>query len=147
MSLTLSNLKPAKGSKRTKRIVGRGGKRGTYSGRGMKGQRSRSGGKRGLKAMGLKQTLRSIPKNRGFRSLRTKPAVVNLGDLEKKFNDGELIDAKKLLKINLIKEAKFGVKILANGKLSKKFNIVASAFSESAKKAIEAAGGKAEIKS
>lgn len=147
MSLTLSNLKPASGSRKKSRRVGRGGKRGTYSGRGMKGQRARSGGKRGLKALGLKQTLRRIPKKRGFQSLKPKSVVVNIADLEKKFSDGEIINLRGLVKTDLIKDIKNDIKILGEGKLTKKFTVIANGFSASAKKAIEEAGGKAEISS
>jgi len=146
MSVTLSNLKPAKGSQKKSIKVGRGGKRGSYSGRGMKGQRARSGGKRGLKAFGLQQTLRRIPKLRGFRSPYPKLAVVNIGDLEKKFNDGDIVDAAKLARVGLVDKAQNGIKILGTGKLSKKLSVIADAFSASAKEAIEAAGGTVEIK-
>jgi len=139
--LTLSNLKPAKGATKKRKKVGRGGKRGTYSGRGMKGQRSRSGGKGGLKALGFKQTLQRIPKKRGFKSLRPIMEVVNLIDLENKFNDNDIINIKQLIKTGLIDNGKNGVKILGQGKLSKKFIVMANAFSKSAEKAIVDAGG------
>lgn len=146
MSLNLSNLKPAKGSTKKKRQVGRGGKRGAYSGRGMKGQRARSGGKSGLKALGFRQTLLRVPKKRGFTSLKSKPVIVNLADLEKKFDTGSVVDAGKLIKAGIIRNSRFGVKVLGSGKLTKKLTVTANAFSISAKKAIEEAGGKAEIK-
>src|SRR3989339_98418 len=136
MSLTLSNLKPAKGSVKRRKKVGRGGKRGTYSGRGIKGQKSRSGGKSGLKAMGFKQTLQRIPKSRGFKSLKPKMEVINLSDLELKFNDGDKVTVNALIKADLISGSKAGVKVLAKGKLTKKLIVVANAFSESAKDAI-----------
>ncbi|MEK7653221.1 MAG: 50S ribosomal protein L15 [Patescibacteria group bacterium] len=145
MPLNLSNLKPAKGSKRKSRRVGRGGKRGTYSGRGMKGQRARSGGKGGLKLLGLKQTLRRIPKKRGFQSLNKKFAVVNLADLEKKFQDGDVINARLMIRAGLIRDTKNGIKILGAGKLTKKLTVVANAFSASAQKAIEEGGGKIQF--
>ncbi|HLD28341.1 MAG TPA: 50S ribosomal protein L15 [Patescibacteria group bacterium] len=145
MSLTLSNLKPAKGSVKRRKKVGRGGKRGTYSGRGIKGQKSRSGGKSGLKAMGFKQTLQRIPKSRGFKSLKPKMEVINLSDLELKFNDGDKVTVNALIRADLISGSKAGVKVLAKGKLTKKLIVVANAFSESAKDAIISAGGKIEI--
>ena len=135
MSLTLSNLKPAKGSVKRRKKVGRGGKRGTYSGRGIKGQKSRSGGKSGLKAMGFKQTLQRIPKSRGFKSLKPKMEVINLSDLELKFNDGDKVTVNALIRADLISGSKAGVKLI----------VVANAFSESAKDAIISAGGKIEI--
>ncbi|MEK7071998.1 MAG: 50S ribosomal protein L15 [Patescibacteria group bacterium] len=145
MNLTLSNLKPAKGSAKKRRRIGRGGKRGTYSGRGMKGQKARSGGRSGLKALGFKQTLQRVPKLRGFKSLKAKMAVINLSDLDKVFNDGDTITSKELVKSGLISSSKGGVKILGSGKLSKKLNIFVNAFSVSAKEAIEKAGGKADV--
>lgn len=145
MALTLSNLKPAKGSAKKRKIVGRGGKRGSYSGRGIKGQKARSGVS-GLKALGLKQTLQRIPKNRGFRSLKPKMSVVNVSDLENKFSANDVIDLRKLFKAGLIETSKGGVKILGNGTLTKKLSVHAHAFSESAKKAIEAVGGEAILK-
>ena len=80
--LTLKNLKPKK-AKKAKR-VGRGNASGTgtYAGRGLKGQRSRSGGKGGLKLMGLKQTFSKLPKNKGFTSPHAKLNVINIEDLE-----------------------------------------------------------------
>jgi large subunit ribosomal protein L15 len=146
MAINLSNLKPASGATKKSRQVGRGGKRGSYSGRGMKGQRARSGGKGGLKALGLKQTLQRIPKSRGFKSFKPKMATVNLADLDKIFSAGEIIDAKKLLKAGLINSAKNGVKILGDGKLAKEFQVIADKFSSSAQEAITKAGGKAELK-
>lgn len=145
MALTLSNLKPAKGSTKKHKEVGRGGKRGSYSGRGMKGQKARSGGKSGLKALGFKQTLQRTPKLRGFTSLKPKMAIVNVGDLDSKFVDGEVIDTKKILKAKLIESAKNGIKVLGDGQVTKKLTVIANAFSLSAKTAIERAGGKTEI--
>lgn len=145
MALTLSNLKPAKGSSKPRKIVGRGGKRGSYSGRGIKGQKARSGVS-GLKALGMRQMLLRVPKNRGFRSLQAKMSVVNISDLEKTFSTNDSIDMRKLIKAGLIESAKGGVKILGNGTLTKKLTVHAHAFSESAKKAIEAVGGEAIVK-
>lgn len=145
MSLSLSNLKPAKGSVKKRKKVGRGGKRGTYSGRGLKGQRSRSGGKSGLKALGFKQTLQRIPKKRGFKSLKPKVQVVNLSDLEKVFSDGDIINAKNMFAVGLIVDHKKAVKVLGQGKLTKKLIIIADFYSQSAKDAIEKQGGEARV--
>jgi len=146
MPLNLSNLQPARGSKRTSVRVGRGGKRGSYSGRGMKGQRARSGGKSGLKALGLKQMIQRLPKKRGFKSWQKKIAVVNLGDLSAKFGAGEEITLKKVIQAGLINKKDRGYKVLAQGDQSKKFTIIADGFSAAAKTAIEAASGRAEVK-
>jgi len=147
MPLSLSNLKSFAGSARNKKRVGRGNAsgHGTYSGRGQKGQKARSGGKRGLKLKGFKRLMQNIPKLRGFRSLYHKAEVANIGDLENKFSGGAIIDGKKLFEAGLIKTDQFGVKILGDGKLTKKFTVKANAFSNSAKDAIEKAGGKTEL--
>jgi large subunit ribosomal protein L15 len=144
MTLNLSNLKPAENSTKNRKRVGRGGKRGSYSGKGMKGQKARSGVS-GLKALGFKQTMLRTPKLRGFRSAKPKMAVVNIDKLESKFADGEVINLRKLKSARFVDAGEKAVKILGAGKLSKKFVITANAYSESAKKAIEGAGGKAEI--
>ncbi len=143
--LTLHTLKPAKGSKKKRKRVGRGNAsgHGTYSTRGQKGQRSRSGGRNKLKIKGLKSLLQSIPKQRGFHSLYPKLAVVNLKDLEKSFNEGELITPKKLETKGLIRTAKNGVKILSDGVLTKKFRVQADSFSKGAEEKIKKAGGEA----
>jgi len=146
MSLNLSNLKPAKGSSKKKVRIGRGGKRGSYSGRGMKGQRARSGGRSGLKALGMKQMIQRIPKKRGFQSWKPKLPVINLADLEKKFNDGDIVDAKKVIQARLIDKKYKAYKVLGSGKLTKKLTVSAKAFSQGAKQAIEAAGGTIEVK-
>ncbi|HNW09274.1 MAG TPA: 50S ribosomal protein L15 [bacterium] len=146
MAINLSNLKPATGSTKRKKRVGRGGKRGTYSGRGLKGQKSRSGGRGGLKALGFKQTLQRIPKKRGFNSPKAKLATINLSDLDNHFQADETVDAQKLLKAGLIKTAQNGVKVLAKGQLSKKLHVIADNFSQAAEQAITAAGGRAEIR-
>jgi large subunit ribosomal protein L15 len=141
--LTLHNLKINPGAKKKARRVGRGNAsgRGTYSGRGLKGQRSRSGGKKGLKRRGLKYILKSKPKIGGFKSLKPKLAIVNLKQLEKNFSSDQLVNLKILQAKKLIDHQATKVKILGNGKLTKKLKISAQAFSQSAKKAIIAAGG------
>ncbi|MFA6428675.1 MAG: 50S ribosomal protein L15 [Candidatus Buchananbacteria bacterium] len=144
--LTLTNLKPAVGAKKKSQRVGRGNAgSGTYSGRGQKGQRARSGGRGGLKMLGLKQIVRRIPKQRGFKSIYEKPSVVNLQDLENNFADGETVTAKKILEVGLVKKIKWGVKILGKGKITKALKVKAVSYSVSAKEAIVKAGGQAQI--
>jgi len=147
MPLSLSNLKSFVGSVKKIKRVGRGNAsgHGTYSGRGQKGQKARSGGKRGLKLKGFKRLMQNIPKLRGFHSLHSKMEVVNIGKLEEKFENGAIIDSKELIKVGLIETDRFGVKILGEGKLTKKFTVKADAFSNSAKEAIEKTGGKIEV--
>ncbi|MBI3291094.1 50S ribosomal protein L15 [Candidatus Falkowbacteria bacterium] len=141
--LSLHNLKV--GKRKKSRRVGRGNAsgRGTYSGRGLKGQRSRSGGKRGLKRKGLSRLLRNKPKIGGFKSLKPKIESVNIFDLDRYFGAGEIVNAKKLISQGLIKHNNF--KVLGDGKLTKKLTVVASAFSKSAKKAIIEAGGSIKV--
>lgn len=141
--LTLHNLKVDRRAKHKPKRVGRGNAsgHGTYSGRGLKGQKSRSGGKGGLKRRGLRQLLRNKPKIGGFKSLKPKMKTVNIDQLDKAFEAGEIVTSKKLLAKNLIKDNKSGVKVLGQGKLTKKLTVVADSFSESAKKAIIEAGG------
>lgn len=144
--LSLHNLKINKKAKKRAKRVGRGNAsgHGTYSTRGLKGQRSRSGGKKGLKKLALKKQLASKPKLGGFNSLRPKMITVNVAELEKNFNAGELVNPAKLLEKGLIRRIKPGVKILGDGKLTKKLNVFAHDFSESAKQAIIKAGGSAQ---
>lgn len=143
MALQLENLRPAWGAKKKRKRVGRGDSsgHGTYSTRGAKGQRARSGGKGGLKLKGLKSNILSIPKLGGFRSLRAKLAIVNLKDLEENFENNDIITPGKLLEKGLIKETRAGVKVLGMGELKKKLIIKINKISASAKEAVEKAGG------
>lgn len=145
--LTLNNLKIDSRAQRNRKRRGRGNAsgHGTYSGRGSKGQKARSGGKKGLKRRGLANLLRSKPKLGGFISHYAKPATVNLDGLQQNFENGEVVNAKKLISKNLIKDNRKGVKILGDGKLTKKLTVVADGFSESAKKAIIDRGGSIKI--
>jgi large subunit ribosomal protein L15 len=122
MSLGLHNLKASSGSTKKKKRVGRGNSsgHGTYSTRGIKGQRSRSGGKGGLKRLGLKQVILATPKRKGFTSNRPKNQTVNLSELNNNFKDGASINPQSLLRAGLIKDATASVKILGNGELKLK---------------------------
>ncbi len=143
MSLSANTIKPAKGARKTKRRLGRGNAstRGNFSGRGMKGQRSRSGGKGGLKLRGFKQVLQSTPKLRGFTSNRIKPTQVNLKDLESKFNDDDVVNIATLKEKKLIKKNDSSAKIIVNGELNKKLTIEGIKCTIKAKELIEKVGG------
>lgn len=143
MTFNLSNLKPPPGSRTRSKRLGRGNAsgKGTYSGKGIKGQRARSGGRAGLKRIGLKRILQRIPKHRGFTSIHRKPAVVNVGALEGYFETGAVILPADLVRLNLIQNVRAGVKILGEGKLTKKFTIKGCLVSKSARDKIEKAGG------
>ncbi|HBK34860.1 MAG: 50S ribosomal protein L15 [Candidatus Uhrbacteria bacterium GW2011_GWE2_40_58] len=142
MVLRLDTIKPNKGSRKTRKRIGRGlSKKGTYSGRGTKGQRSRSGGKSSLQLKGIRTIMLATPKTRGFRSTKAKPEVVNLLELAKNYADGAKVTPESLVKKNLINTVKNGAKILGKGEISIKLIIVGCSASESAKIKIEKAGG------
>ncbi len=145
MAITLHNLRPAKGSRHRKIRLGRGNAsgRGTYSTKGQKGQRARSGGRSGLKLKGLKRRLLNLPKIGGFTSLYPKFAPVNLGALQESFQDGEKVTTNRLRQLGLIDKG-IDAKILGDGELKKKLVIVGLPVSVSARKKIEAAGGSVE---
>jgi large subunit ribosomal protein L15 len=144
--ISLSNLKPAKGSKHRKKIVGRGvgSGHGRTSTRGSKGQKARSGD--GAKKIGFEggqmPVFRRVPK-RGFTNcFRREYEVVNVGELNK-FESGAEITPAVLREAGFISKTKL-VKILGEGSLEKPLRVKAVAFSKSAVSKIESAGGKAE---
>jgi len=147
MSLGLHNLKPARGSQKKRKRVGRGNAsgHGTYSGRGLKGQKSRSGGRKGLKLRGFRKRVLQTPKLGGFKSRQPKMEVINLGDLDKKFSAGDIVDPRKLIETGLIRETKNGVKVLGDGELTKKLTVKADCFSKTAKDGIIDSGGSVEL--
>ena len=144
MSLELHNLRPR--VRKNRKRVGRGNAsgRGTYAGRGQKGQRSRTGGRKGLRRRGLKQFLQQLPKLRGFRSLQDKAEIVNLGQLGRLFPANSVVTPRLLKARGLISSHHF-VRILGGGTLEKPLTVQAHSFSESAKKAIVAAGGQVKV--
>ena len=143
MTLSPQTLKPAGGAKRTSKRVGRGNGsgRGTYSGRGMKGQRARSGGRRGLARRGFKSALQKVPKSRGFSSMHLKKELVALSALERVFVDGEAVTPATLAEKGVIGKPRRGVKIVATGTLTKKLNCTDCLASKKAVELIEKAGG------
>lgn len=141
MALTLHTIKPAKGSRKTGKRVGRGlSKGGSYSGRGVKGQRARSGGRSGLQKKALRHIMLSIKKNRGFKSLKPKPEVVNVGTIAKSFPDGAKVTPEMLFKKGLI-PAEGKVKVLGDGSIAIKVIVEGCNVSATAKAKIEKAGG------
>ena len=145
--MKLSELSPAEGSVRAPYRKGRGAGSGNgkTGGRGHKGQKARSGGKIRVGFEGGQMPLaRRIPK-RGFNNIFAKPLeIVNLSTLDQ-FQDGDTVTVHALLEKGILSKCSYGYKVLGSGKLSKKLTVQASAFSASAKEAIEAAGGKAEV--
>ena len=145
--MDLSNLKPAIGSTKTRKRLGRGhgSGLGKTSGKGHKGQKARSGGsiKPGFEG-GQMPMQRRLPK-RGFTPLTKKVyALVNLRDLEL-FEAGSVVDVAALSAAGLIGQVGDGVKVLGDGEVSKALTVQAHKFSKSAAEKIEAAGGKAEV--
>ncbi len=141
--LELHTLPKTSGKKKIR--VGRGNSSsGNYSGRGMKGQRARSGGKGGLKLRGLKQTILKLKKNRGFTSMHAKLYGVNVSQLEENFKDGAAVTVAALFEAGLIPKKGTTVKILGDGELKKKLTVTAHRFSKTAVEAITKAGGSIE---
>ncbi|MEK7541191.1 MAG: 50S ribosomal protein L15 [Patescibacteria group bacterium] len=140
--MQLHELKPKHKLKRKKR-VGRGGKKGTYSGKGNKGQSSRAGRKM---VPIIRELIKRYPKLKGYRSfvLEDYSVVVNIDTLEKISKNGEVISPDNLIKkgiIRMIKGRVPKVKLLGRGKLSKQLIIENCKVSKTAKEAIEKAGG------
>lgn len=125
-----------------KKRVGRGNaSSGNYSGRGMKGQRSRSGGKSGLKLRGLKQSMLAVPKTRGFSSKYPVFQEVSLSALDKQFDAGATVTAAELKAKRLVKSVYAPVKVLATGSISKKLTVKLQGATKAAQEAITKAGG------
>ena len=137
-------LRPPKGSKHARKRVGRGNAsgHGTYSGRGVKGQKSRSGGKPKLGFEGGQTKLiKRLPRRRGFTNIfRKEYSAVNLRDLER-FEAGTEVTPELLKESRILRTLRRPVKVLATGELTKALTVKAHKFSMSAKAKIEAAGG------
>jgi large subunit ribosomal protein L15 len=152
--LNLSNLKPAQKRVDRKRIGrGLGSGKGRYSGRGIKGQKSRSGSNKmrpGFEGGQMPLYMR-VGKKRGATSkdampigpFRTFTQGVNLRELERVFADGDTVNIESLAEKGLTKNSRADVKILGYGELTKKLSVTAHAFSASAREKINAAGGSA----
>ena len=141
--MQLHDLKPIHKPKK-KKIIGRGGKKGTYSGRGIKGQKSRAGRKF---SPAIRELIKKYPKLKGYRAQKREKAVavVNLGLLDKSFKDSEVVNPKNLLEKELIRRIKGKmplVKILGKGKLTKKLIIENCQVSKPAREIIEKEKGK-----
>lgn len=146
--MDLSNLRPAIGSTKNRKRIGRGpgSGNGKTAGKGHKGQNARSGGgvKPGFEG-GQMPLQRRLPK-RGFKSLNKKVyALVNLRDLQDIFEAGSVVDIEALGQNGLVSQIYDGIKILGDGDLDKALTVKAHKFSQSAIAKIEAAGGKAEV--
>ena len=143
--MQLHELQRAHPNKKEKR-VGRGGKRGKTSGRGTKGQKARAGHRIRPE---VRDFIKKLPKLRGynFKSIETKPFVVNVSDLERVFAAGDTVNPAEIGKRGLVRARKGAVpavKILGDGELTKKLTVAGCAVSGSARAKIESAGGRVE---
>jgi large subunit ribosomal protein L15 len=142
--MQLNSLK-LKNRRKQRKTIGRGGKKGTYCGKGMKGQKARSGGNVDPLFEGGRSTLIDhMKKKRGFKALNSKHVTVDLKKLDNKFKNGDIINREALIKTGLIDDnvGKQKIKILGKEKIKHTFEIFGILASASAKKAIEEAGGK-----
>ncbi len=142
-----NNLTPPPGSKRGRKRVGRGNGSGygTYSGRGVKGQKSRSGPgiPRGFEG-GQLRLIKRLPQRRGFTNIfKTQYSVVNMGRLNI-FEPGSEVTPQRLLEAGVVKSLRYPIKILAGGEINHSLVVRAHKFSAAARAKIEAAGGKVE---
>ncbi len=146
--MRLCDLKPSKNSVKKRKKVGRGNGsgHGTTSGRGTKGQLSRSGGKVRIGFEGGQMPLqRRIPHLKGFKNTRKKQFnIINIEQLEG-FKNGSVVDIEFLKKNGLVMSKDNPVKILGNGKLTKKLTVKANFFSKNAGEKIKKAGGSLEV--
>jgi large subunit ribosomal protein L15 len=144
--MQLNDLRPAEGSTKARKRIGRGNSsgHGTTAGRGTKGQLSRSGGGKGAGFEGGQQPLAMrLPKLPGFiHHGRVEYVPVNVSRLENVFADGDTVDAESLMAKGIIKHDYIPVKVLGTGELTKKLTVKVDKVSASAKAKIEAAGGK-----
>jgi large subunit ribosomal protein L15 len=152
----LHNLKPAPGSRKTRKRVGRGEGSGTgkTSGRGQKGAGSRSGSKRRARFEGGQNPIHMrMRKLRGpnsktampFEMFRTHTQPVNIGELDRRFESGDVVTLEAMNAKGLATRKGVPVKVLAKGELSKKLTVHGHAFSATARERIEAAGGTCEL--
>jgi large subunit ribosomal protein L15 len=145
--MKLHELKPAEGSRKERKRLGRGigSGQGKTAGKGHKGQNARSGGGVRLGFEGGQTPLfRRLPK-RGFTNISRKEyAVVNLTVLNR-FEEGTEVTPELLIETGVVSNEKAGIKILAKGNVEKKLTVKAHKFSSAAKEAIEAAGGNTEV--
>ena len=146
--MELKDLKPAEGSKRNRKRVGRGpaSGNGKTAGRGMNGQKSRAGGGKGAGYEGGQTPLaRRLPKLPGFRNFnRVEYVPVNVSRLDAKFNAGDLVDADTLYAAGIIKNTTDPIKVLGDGEITKALTVRVDKVSASARAKIEAVGGKVE---
>ena len=146
--MKLHELSPAIGATKEVKRIGRGhgSGNGKTAGKGHKGQWARSGGgvRPGFEG-GQTALARRMPK-RGFNNIfATEYAIVNVSDLEARFENGAVIDEVALVESGLVNKTLDGIKVLGNGEITKSFTVKAAKFTAAAAEKIEKAGGKAEV--
>ncbi len=141
-----NTIKSTNGSRKSIKRIGRGGKKGTYAGRGVKGQNARTGG--GVRvgfSGGQTPILMQLPKLKGFKNPnKVVYAPINIAQLEERFENGETVNGETLVQKNLLRK-EMPVKLLGNGELTKKLTVSVALSSASAKEKVEKAGGSVDI--
>ncbi|MFI5396066.1 MAG: 50S ribosomal protein L15 [Candidatus Binatia bacterium] len=146
--MNLSDLSPAPGATKQRKRLGRGtgSGHGKTAARGHKGRGARSGGNTPPGYEGGQMPLqRRLPKHGFHNPFRQEFSIVNLGQLEERFDAGAVVDAEALHARGLVSTLKYPIKILADGKLSKALAVKAHKFSATAVERLQAAGGSAEV--
>ena len=146
--MDLAHLQPAPGATRKRKRIGRGigSGHGKTSGRGHKGRGARSGGNTPPGYEGGQMPLqRRLPKHGFHNPFRREFSIVNLGDLERRFDAGAVVDAAALKASGLIKDLSLPIKVLAGGALNKALTVKADKFSAAAATRLQQAGGAAEV--
>lgn len=144
--MRLDELRAPKGARRPRKRVGRGNaSKGTYSGRGMKGQKSRSGG--GVRPSfegGQLPLMKRLPTQRGFTNIfRVEYATVNVDELAARFDGNAEVTPQALREARLVRRSGTPIKVLGRGEIDRALTVSAHSFSSEAKRKIEAAGGAA----
>lgn len=146
MPLRPHDLRPSPGAKRPRKRVGRGNAAGggTYAGRGLKGQKSRSGGAIRLGFEGGQMSLiRKMPRKRGFTNrFRVEYTAVNLGQLNDRFDPESEVTPEALVQAGLLRSVREPYKVLADGEIDRPLTVWAAKVSAAARSKIEAAGGR-----
>ncbi len=149
MVLRLNDLRPAPGSRKARKRVGRGNAsgKGTYSGRGLKGQRSRAG--RDYNSVfegGAMSMMRTLPRRKGFKApFRVEAQPINVIELDRRFEDGDTVDSETLVAAGLLRRASQRFKVLAGGEIATALQVRVERISPAAEAKIVAAGGSVEV--
>lgn len=149
MVLRMNDLQPAPGSRKKRKRVGRGNAsgKGTYSGRGLKGQLSRSG--RDYNSVfegGAMSMMRTLPRRKGFKApFRVEAHPINVVDIDRRFSDGDTVEAESLVAVGLLRRATQRFKVLAGGEIAAAVHLRVERISPAAQAKIVAAGGSVEV--